>query len=440
MPVLQLEQRVEKELEENPALEEVKQTDSDEDTGNVSIEDYVSHESSAKPYNSFSSSSSSLTDFPTLSVKETLHEQLEMQLGYTNLTEPHYTLALYLIRSLDDDGYLRRDLSALADDIAFRLNIESSEEELEQILKTIQHFEPVGVAARNLQECLLIQLNSKTQSPAIKTAVRILSEQFEAFSNRYYDKVKASLGLTDEEFKEALSMIVHLNPKPGASIDNSDDRSIHVVPDFFLEIRNGEFSLTMPRYSIPDLCISQRYQDILKREERAKTRQDKDTVIFLKQKIESAKWFIDALRQRQDTLMRTMQAILDYQHDYFLEGDESLLRPMALKHIALRTSLDISTISRVVTSKYIQTHFGIFALKQFFSEGATSDTGEEVSIRNIKKLLAELIDNEDKTKPLSDEELAEMMKKEGFNFARRTIAKYREQLNIPTSRVRKKSR
>jgi len=440
MPIMQLEQRVEKELEENPALEEVKTKDEDDDTGNVSIEDYVSSESSGKPYNTFSSSQTSRSDFPTLSVKETLHEQLEMQLGYAGLNERHDMLALFLIRSLDTDGYLRRELAALVDDIAFRLNIDTNEEELESLLKVIQGFEPVGVAARTLQECLLIQLDNKQQCEGVKTAVAILTNYFDDFSHRYYDRVKEKMHLSDEAFKEALAVIVHLNPKPGASIDNVDDRAMHVVPDFFLEIKNGEFSLAMPRYSIPDLCISKRYQDMLKREEKAKTKQDKETVIFLRQKIESAKWFIDALKQRQDTLMRTMQAILDYQHDYFMDGDEALLRPMALKHIAAVTNLDISTISRVVTSKYIQTHFGIFALKQFFSEGATSDTGEEVSIRNIKKLLIELIDNEDKCNPLSDEELSEMMKKEGFNFARRTIAKYREQLNIPTSRIRKKSR
>jgi len=438
MPVLQLEQRIEKELEENPALEEIASADKDE--GNISIDEYVSRESSVRSYNSFSSSTAALSNFPTLSAKETLQEQLEMQLGYLGLNKEQSSLALFIIRSLDTDGYLRRSLASLVDDIAFHLNIETSEKELELILKEIQHFEPVGVAARSLQECLLIQLENKEQRPEISTAITILSKYFENFSNRSFDRIKEKLQLSDEDFKEVLNVITHLNPKPGASIDTTDDRTNHVIPDFLLEIKDGEFQLIMPRYTIPDLRISRRYQDMLKREEKAKTKQDKEMVVFLRQKIESAKWFIDALQQRQDTLMHTMQAILDYQSDYFREGDESLLRPMALKHIAAVANLDISTISRVAASKYIQTHFGVFSLKHFFSEGATSDSGEEMSIRNVKKILVELIEEEDKAHPLSDEELVEMMQKRGFTFARRTIAKYREQLNIPTSRARKRAK
>jgi len=438
MPVLQLEQRIEKELEENPALEEI--VSADEDEGNISLDEYVSRESSIRSYNSFSSSTAALSSFPTLSARETLQEQLEMQLGYLGLNEQQYSLALFLIRSLDSDGYLRRDLTSLVDDIAFHLNIETSEKELKSILKEIQHFEPIGVAARNLQECLLIQLENKEQTPKVDIAITILSKYFENFSNRAFDRIKEKLHLSDEDFKEILNIITHLNPKPGAGIDSVDDRMNHVVPDFLLEIKDGEFQLTMPRYTIPDLRINQRYQDMLHREEKAKTKQDREMVVFLRQKIESAKWFIDALKQRHDTLMHTMQAILDYQSEYFREGDESLLRPMALKHIAAVANLDISTISRVAASKYIQTHFGIFSLKHFFSEGATSDSGEEMSIRNVKKILVELIEEEDKMHPLSDEELVDMMQKRGFTFARRTIAKYREQLNIPTSRMRKKTK
>jgi RNA polymerase sigma-54 factor len=440
LPALQLEQRVEKELEENPALEEVKEVDEDaDDTGNVSLEDYVSRESSYHPYNT-QSTGSGIQDFPTLSVKETLHEHLENQLGYADLDERQYTLAVFIIQSLDNDGYLRRELSALSDDIAFRLNIETSEKELNQLLCIVQGFEPLGVGARNLQECLLIQLKGRKQTPSIKAAITILEHYFDDFSQKLYDRVREQMHSSDEEFKAAMSDIVHLNPKPGASIDNADDRSTQVVPDFLLEKRNGTFHLVMPRYTLYDLRVSQRYEQLLREEERSKARRDKETIVFLKQKIESAKWFIDALKQRQDTLMRTMQAILNYQHDYFDEGDENLLRPMALKHIAAVTGFDISTISRVVTSKYIQTHFGIFSLKSFFSEGVVSESGEKVSIRNVKKLLVELIENEDRRNPYSDEELAEKMQKEGFVFARRTIAKYREQLNIPVSRVRKESR
>jgi RNA polymerase sigma-54 factor len=438
MPALQLEQHIERELEENPVLEEVKETEEKtEENRNLSIEEYVSQESAARPYTA-QPMVSNMLDFPTLSVKESLYEQLQRQLGFADLDEQQNTLALFLIQSLDNNGYLHRDLAALVDDIAFRWNITTDEKELKKLLHIIQGFEPLGVGARDLQECLLIQLKNKIQTPEVKTAINILEHHFNDFTGRLYDKIRNRMHISEAEFNMAVDEIVHLNPKPGAVIDTFDDRSTYVIPDFLLEVRNGEFNLTMPRYTIPNLRISQRYEQLLKREEQAKTRSDRDTLVFLRQKIESAKWFIDALKQRQDTLMKTMQSIIDYQRDFFMEGDESLLRPMALKHIAFTTNLDISTISRVVTSKYIQTHFGIFALKSFFSDGTTSETGEEVSIRNIKRLLTKFIEEEDKKNPYSDEELAEMMQKEGFTFARRTIAKYREQLNIPTSRMRKK--
>jgi RNA polymerase sigma-54 factor len=438
MPALQLEQHIEKELEENPVLEEMKESDDrTEENRNVSIEEYVSHSAPARPYAS-QSMISNMLDFPTLSVKESLYEQLQHQLGFAHLDERQNTLASFLIQSLDNDGYLRRDLASLVDDIAFRWNISTDEKELKKLLKIIQSFEPSGVGACDLQECLLIQLKHKTQSPEVKTAITILEHYFNDFTDRQYEKVRSRMHINEAEFNAAMGEIIRLNPKPGGVIDTVDDRTMHVVPDFLLEVRNGKFHLVMPRYTIPNLRISQRYEQLLQKEERAKTRADRNTLVFLRQKIESAKWFIDALKQRQDTLMKTMQSIIDYQHDFFMEGDESLLRPMALKHIAFATNLDISTVSRVVTSKYIQTYFGVFALKSFFSEGTTSETGEEVSIRNIKKLLMQFIEEEDKKHPYSDEDLAEMMQKEGFTFARRTIAKYREQLNIPTSRMRKK--
>jgi RNA polymerase sigma-54 factor len=439
MPALQLEQHIERELEENPVLEEVKETEEKTDENrNLTIEEYMAHESSPRTY-SAQPAVSNMLDFPTLSVKESLHEQLERQLGFAHLNDRQNTLALFLVQSLDNDGYLRRALSALVDDIAFRWNTGTDEKELTKLLKIIQGFEPSGVGARDLQECLLIQLKHKTPTPEVTTAIKILEHHFNDFTGRLYDKVRSRLRISEAEFDAALEEIVRLNPKPGAVIDTFDDRSTYVFPDFLLEVRNGVFSLTMPRYTIPNLRISQRYEQLLKKEEQAKTKSDRNTLVFLRQKIESAKWFIDALKQRQDTLMRTMQSIIDYQHDFFMEGDESLLRPMALKHIASVTNLDISTISRVVTSKYIQTHFGIFALKSFFSDGAVSESGEEVSIRNIKKRLLQFVEEEDKKHPYSDEELAEMLQKEGFTFARRTIAKYREQLNIPTSRMRRRS-
>jgi RNA polymerase sigma-54 factor len=439
MPALQLEQHIEKELEENPALEEVKEDDDEktEENGNISIEEYVPHETAARPYTT-QPAVSNMLDFPTLSVKESLYEQLQRQLGFADLDERQNTLALFLIQSLDSSGYLRRDLSSLVDDIAFRWDMTTDEKELEKLLHIIQGFEPSGVGARNLQECLLIQLKHKTQSPEVKIAINILERYFKDFIGRLYDKVRNRMHISEAEFEAAVEKIVHLNPKPGSVIDTFDDRSTYEVPDFLLEVRNGTFNLSMPRYTIPNLRINERYEQLLKKEELAKTRSDRNTLVFLRQKIESAKWFIDALKQRQDTLMRTMQSIINYQHEFFMEGDESLLRPMALKHIAFVTNLDISTVSRVVTSKYIQTHFGTYSLKFFFSDGAVSEAGEEVSIRNIKKMLTQFIEEEDKKHPYSDEELAEMMQKEGFTFARRTIAKYREQLNIPTSRMRRK--
>jgi RNA polymerase sigma-54 factor len=439
MPALQLEQHIEKELEENPALEEVKEADEEtENNGNLSVEDYAPHEAAARPY-SAQPAVSNMLDFPTLSVKETLYEQLQRQLGFANLDDRQNTLASFLIQSLDSNGYLRRDLASLVDDIAFRWNSSTDEAELKKLLKIIQNFEPSGVGARNLRECLLIQLKHKTPSPEVKVAINILEHHFNDFTNRFYDKLRTRLRISEAEFDAAVDKIIHLNPKPGGVIESMDDRSTYEVPDFLLEVRNGVLNLTMPRYTIPDLRINQRYEQLLKKEEQAKSRSDRNALIFLRQKIESAKWFIDALKQRQDTLMKTMQSIIDYQRDFFIEGDETLLRPMALKHIAFATNLDISTISRVVTSKYIQTHFGTFSLKSFFSEGTVSEAGEEVSIRNIKKMLTQFIEEEDKRHPYSDEELSEMMQKEGFTFARRTIAKYREQLNIPTSRMRRRS-
>ncbi|MDR3184310.1 MAG: RNA polymerase factor sigma-54 [Prevotellaceae bacterium] len=439
MPALQLEQHIERELEENPVLEEVKETEEKaEENRNMSIEEYVANESQTRAY-AAQPVVSNMLDFPTLSVKESLHEQLERQLGFAHLDDRQNTLALYLVQSLDNDGYLRRALPALVDDIAFRWNISSDEKELTKLLKIIQGFEPLGVGARDLRECLLIQLKHKAPSPEVKTATGILERHFNDFTGRLYDKIRTKMHIDEAEFDAAVEEIVRLNPKPGAVIETFDDRSTYVFPDFLLEVKNETFNLTMPRYTIPNLRISQRYEQLLKKEEQAKTRSDRNTLMFLRQKIESAKWFIDALKQRQDTLMRTMQSIIDYQHDFFMEGDESLLRPMALKHIASVTNLDISTISRVVTSKYIQTHFGIFALKSFFSDGTVNESGEEVSIRKIKNLLMQFVEEENKKHPYSDEELSEMLQKEGFTFARRTIAKYREQLNIPTSRMRKRS-
>ncbi|MBN1183271.1 MAG: RNA polymerase factor sigma-54 [Bacteroidales bacterium] len=457
IPSMQLEQRIKKELEENPALVEGKEDVEDENTNfeeedqdeqssqddEFTFEDYLNEEDvpDYKLDTQNYSKDEKREEIP-FSVGSTFAEFLESQLGLRNLTEREQQLAVYMIGNIDEDGYLRRKVDAIVDDLAFSLNIQTTEEELLNILWIIQDLEPVGVGARDLQECLLLQIKNKDQDhPGVALAYKILKHHFEEFTKKHYDKIINRLNISEEDLKEAIGEILKLNPKPGSSYSDSQTKSFEqIIPDFALENDDGELQLSLNSKNVPDLRLSKTYSEMIQAYSKNKdgfSRDQKEALNFVKQKIESAKWFIDAIKQRQNTLMLTMNAILEYQYDYFLEGDETKLKPMILKDIADKTHLDISTISRVANSKYIQTHFGIYPLKYFFSEGMQTDTGEEVSTREIKKILQDCIDNEDKRKPLTDEKLMDILKEKGYPIARRTIAKYREQLDIQVARLRK---
>ena len=440
LPTLELEQRIKKEIEENPVLDEAEPQQGDEDEKrNISLSDY-SPDDPTPSYKLYVNNQGKdlKPQYNTFSVKESFHQNLEMQLGYRDLDKRTRSIALFIIGSLDNDGYLRRDLDALCDDISFRLNIETSVEELEKILAMIQEFEPAGVGARNLQECLILQLKAKKGTKAQENALAILEDYFDEFTKKHYAKIISKMGITQEELKAAIDEIVKLNPRPGGQIDDSYvEQAQQIVPDFVLEEKDGELIMTMPKFSIPELKVNKRYASLLEKSAGSSDKAEKEAATFVKQKLDSAKWFIEAIKQRQNTLQNTMNAIIDFQHDYFLDGDETKLKPMVLKNIAQKTGLDISTISRVVNCKYIQTHFGIFPLKYFFSEGLMTDSGEEVSTREIKKILMESVEQENKSKPLTDEELVTVLQQKGYRVARRTVAKYREQLNIPIARLRK---
>ncbi len=441
LPTLELEQRIKKELEENPVLDEAAPSEDPEDgePKNVSLSDYNQDDSTPSYRLYVNNQGKDLKpQYNTFSVKESFHQNLEMQLGYSDLRGDDRRIASFIIGSIDDDGYLRRDIESLTDDIAFRLNIETTPEHVEEILKVIQEFEPVGVGARNLRECLLLQLRAKEQTPSRKRAEEILQDYFEEFTRKHYDRIMSRTGMDKDELKEAMDEIVHLNPRPGGQIDDSYvEQAQQIVPDFILDNKDGELILTMPKFSVPELRVNKRYADLLMNSAASSGKRGKEAVSFVKQKLDSAKWFVEAIKQRQNTLQNTMKAILDFQHDFFTDGDEAKLKPMVLKNIAERTGLDISTISRVVNCKYIQTNFGVYPLKYFFSEGMRTESGDEVSTREIKKVLSESIAAENKKKPLTDEELVGVLSQKGYKVARRTVAKYREQLNIPIARMRK---
>ena len=454
MPVQALEQHVREVLNDNPVVDDTPQAGSDDEPRDVSIsqveaqeqsggsleENYGPQDDDIPSYNLHVNNwgKDERPEYNTFSVKQSFTQSLQEQLGYRNLTEHQRTVASFIIGSLDEDGYLRRDIESLVDDLAFRAGVESSAEEVEQMLKVIQEFEPSGVGARDLRECLILQLEDKKRTPSVDNAIKVLETQFEAFKNRHFQKIMARLHLGEDEMKGVLDEIRRLNPSPGGQVDDSyNDQAQQVVPDFHLEYENGQFILSMPRFSIPELRINRKYSEIMENGKYSDSRADKEAATFVKQKIDSAKWFIEALRQRQNTLQSTMQAIIDYQHDYFVDGDETNLRPMVLKDIAEITGFDISTISRVVNSKWIETHFGIFPLKYFFSEGLENSEGEEVSTREIKKALREMVDGEDKHNPLTDDELVDGLADRGYKVARRTIAKYRAQLDIPKARLRR---
>ena len=443
LPIQDLEQRIRKELEENPVLDdetpESKDEDGEEQPREVSLSD-IKEDDSIPDYklrvNNYGKDER--PEYNTFSVKESFTQSLMEQLGFRNLSEHQHDIAAFIIGSLDEDGYLRRDIDSLVDDLAFRMNIETTPEEVEKMLHIIQEFDPPGIGARDLRECLLIQLKGLKQTPDVINAQRILTDWFQEFSNKHFQKIMTRLNLSQDEMKAAMARIVKLNPSPGGQIDDSyNDQAQQIVPDFILSLENGELKLTMPRFSIPEIRINKKYADLLMDAANSSERQKKEAATFVKQKMDSAKWFVEALKQRHNTLLSTMQAIIDYQHDYFMDGDESNLKPMVLKDIAAKTGFDISTISRVVNSKYIETHFGIFPLKYFFSEGLENQQGEEVSTRELKKVLQECVDKEDKHKPLTDDELVTIMNGKGYKVARRTIAKYRDQLGIPKARLRK---
>ncbi|MCI7358571.1 MAG: RNA polymerase factor sigma-54, partial [Parabacteroides sp.] len=349
--------------------------------------------------------------------------------------------AEYIIGNIDDDGYLRRDLGAIADDLVFQAGLDVEEKDIYPILQIIQDFEPYGVGARNLQECLLIQLQKKEQTPETRIAIRILTDYFEEFTRKHYDKILRGLNISEETLKKSIREITLLDPKPGIAWGGTMETAMsQIIPDFIVDSNNGEITLSMNNRGIPDLRINQEYVDMFHDYTSNKANQTSDrrnAVQFVKQKLDSAQWFIDAVKQRQETLQRTMEAIIYLQKDFFLTGDESSLHPMILKDVAERSGYDISTISRVSNSKYVQTNFGIYPLKYFFSESMQTDSGEEISTREVKKIVKEHVDNEDKRKPLTDEELAAILKEKGYVIARRTVAKYREQLGIPVARLRK---
>ena len=456
IPTMLLEQRIKKELEENPILEEgdeiderqdqeeeVTEDDVSKNDDEFTIDDYLNDEDvPSYRLNANNTSKDDKHEEIPFSVGISFQEHLESQLGLRVLTEKQYELAKYIIGNIDEDGYLRRKLTAIADDIAFSMGIETNEDELEHLLYIIHDFDPPGVGARDLQECLLLQINAKDQTiPEVALARKIIKYHFDEFTRKHYDKIDSKLNLEDDQLKDAIDEILKLNPKPGGSFQDPLNQSIqHIIPDFTLDLVDGEFQLNLNARNVPELRISREYSEMIETFSHNKStasKHDKDAMVFVKQKIDSARWFIDAIKQRQNTLMVTMQALIEYQREFFEEGDETKLRPMILKDIAEKTGLDISTISRVANSKYIQTHFGIYSLKFFFSEGMQNDAGEEVSTKEIKKILQDCIDNEEKRKPLTDEKLMEILQQKGYPIARRTVAKYREQLGVAVARLRK---
>jgi RNA polymerase sigma-54 factor len=480
LPSAQIEQRVKEELEDNPALEvNLDLLDGDASTASEEMKDEllqsINDDEEAVPVDEYELSNEELNEynydddgeiadyktkddyFPELDDEKvtpikaelSLHDLLMDQLNMLALGEDDFKIAEQIIGSLDDDGYLRRALQSIADDLAFKQGMLVEEKTIATILLKIQSFDPTGIAARNLQECLLLQLRRKLQNEEeekrvehkedILFAIQIIDKHFEEFTRKHYDKIQKSLHLSDVAIKNVLHQIISLNPKPGAELGQHSEAEKYIIPDFTVLINNGKLELSLNSRNAPPLVISDDYKMMLKEYDRGQ-KQDKaqkEAVFFIKQKIDAAKWFIEMIQQRQQTLLMTMRAILLHQEGFFLSGDTTQLRPMILKDIAEKTGLDVSTVSRVANSKYVQTEFGTYLLKFFFSESLTTDSGEEVSTKEVKAILEELIEQENKHKPLSDDELTEQLQDKGYNIARRTVAKYREQLNIPVARLRK---
>ncbi|MFT4062480.1 MAG: RNA polymerase factor sigma-54 [Edaphocola sp.] len=470
VPTAGLEERVKEELESNPALDlgdENGNTENDpynfdnyEDGGNgdadtasdsndndfesIDVSDYLRDETDSHSDYHLNERSDDDDEPRTLPVKveTTFSDYLNDQLGMLDLDEHKRQLAEQIIGSIDDDGYLRRDPVSIADDLAFNRNIHTDEHEIKALIGRIQQFDPPGVAAQDLRECLLLQLKRQDQKQtAVTNATKMLKDCFDEFTRKHYDRIKNRLKLNEDDFRDAINAILKLTPKPGGAFASSDKVGAYIIPDFFVYNNNGELELSLNARNAPELRVSEGYKEMLKSYEAGskQNRSQRDAVVFIKQKIDAAKWFIDAIKQRQHTLLVTMNAIMDMQRDFFLTGDEGSLRPMILKDVADRINMDISTVSRVANSKYVQTEYGTYLLKFFFSEAIVNDSsGEEVSTREVKKILGELVGEEDKRKPISDEGLMELLAEKGYTVARRTVAKYREQLDIPVARLRKR--
>ena len=444
LPAVQLEQRIKQEIEENIVLEEEERSsEDDEQPQQISVDEYL-HDDDTPSYksriNNFSKDDKQRPVY--LTEGRSLQEYLIEQLRYRNLPERDMRLAVYLVGSIDEDGYLRRDLESVADDIAFTVGVETTAGELERLLNVIHELEPAGIGARDLRECLLLQMaQMPINTRPRRLARKILTNYFDEFVKKHYEKLMARLQISEDDFREAIAEIRRLSPKPGnLYAEGGTDTTPYIIPDFLLDYQDGRFTLSLNSYNVPEVRVNRRYMEMIREMVGSDGRvreKDKEAIQFVKNKIDSAKWFISAIKQRHDTLMRTMQTILDYQEEYFKDGDKSKLRPMILKDIADRTGLDVSTISRVVNSKYVQTQFGIILLKSLFSEAMQTDSGEEVSSYEIKNILQECIDEEDKRRPLTDETLMDILNSKGYRIARRTVAKYREMLGIPVARLRK---
>lgn len=463
VPTAVLDERIKEEIEENPALEQGEDTEvesememqdeftseepekdnTEEDYDNIDISEYVHDgDDEVGDYKLRDDNYPEIDDKRVIphKVETSLIEQLMLQVGMLNISDKQKKIAEHIIGTLDDDGYLRRELNAIIDDLAFRQGLDAEESELEEVIQLVQQLDPPGIGARSLQECLLIQLyRKKDSSQVVEKAIVVLEKYFDEFTKKHYEKIQRGMDLNDDQLREIIQVIVKLNPKPGGNFGGSSKGENYIIPDFFIVNNNGKLELTLNSKNAPDLRISEGYRDMLKDYDKGskKDKRQKEAVLFIKQKIDSAKWFIDAIKQRQNTLLNTMEAIMNYQYEFFITGDETTLKPMILKDIAERTNLDISTVSRVANSKFVQTEFGNYRLKFFFSESLQTDSGEEVSTREVKKILSDLIDEESKKHPYSDEKLTELLQEKGYNIARRTVAKYREQLNIPVARLRK---
>lgn len=462
LPTQAFEQRLQEELVENPALEESSNEDDYEsddyevntndddyddfdnehiDAQDINIDEYLSNDETPDyKYQTNNYSDDDEDKSLPFAAPVSFHQDLINQLNTFILTDDERDIAEFLVGSIDDMGYIRRTTQDIVDDMAFTQGIYTDEAIVERILHLVQDLEPAGVGARDLQECLLLQLKHKTPSDSINLAISVIEQQFDAFSKKHYDKLLQKFDISQQQLRKAIDEIEKLNPKPGGSFDGNQKMVEHIVPDFTIRIVDGELELLLNGRNAPELHVSKDYQEMLQsyKDTSEKSSSQKDAVQFIKQKLDSAKWFIDAIKQRQETLYVTMNAIMYYQQEYFLDGEETNLRPMILKDIADMVGLDISTVSRVANSKYVDTPYGTKLIKEFFSESMTNDQGEEVSTIEIKNILQQVISEEDKKKPLPDDQLAEILKEKGYPIARRTIAKYREQLDIPVARLRKK--